>query len=143
MQFSSDGRVTAVFFAHPASLAISSGLSRHPVIGLHNKSNKHGMPLLDMIGRRLPVIFCIAFAFLSGETEKDYLWALTRLKSLYGVCSAELPSVILANRCIPCMNAVSTCFPSAASLLCLLHANKAVLRYYQPAFTRPRQGSEA
>lgn len=93
------------------------------------------MPLLDIIGvdacRRS---FCIAFAFLSNETEQDYLWALERLRSLYEACNSRLPSVILTDRCLACMNAASACFPGAASLLCLWHANKAVLRYCQPSF---------
>ncbi|RYC77271.1 hypothetical protein BFJ63_vAg19855, partial [Fusarium oxysporum f. sp. narcissi] len=38
------------------------------------------------------------------------------------------------------MNAVDTCFPSSRPLLCLWHANKAVLRYCQPRFTRQTQG---
>lgn len=88
----------------------------------------------------MPAIFP-AFAFLSGETEEDYLWALDRLKSLYEVCNARLPSVVLTDRRIACINAVSTCFPSAASLLCLWHAKRAVLRHCQPIFTR-QQGLE-
>jgi hypothetical protein len=38
------------------------------------------------------------------------------------------------------MNAVDTCFPSSRPLLCFWHANKAVLRYCQPRFTRQTQG---
>ncbi|GKU11168.1 unnamed protein product [Fusarium langsethiae] len=83
--------------------------------------------------------FCIAFAFLSGETEDDFLWALDRLRSLYEHHSARLPSVILTDRCIACMNAVEVCFPTSFSLLCRWHANKAVLRYCRPAFVRPDQ----
>ena len=38
------------------------------------KTNKYGMPLLDMIGvDAAQRSFCIAFAFLSGETEEDYV----------------------------------------------------------------------
>jgi hypothetical protein len=91
------------------------------------KTNKYGMPLLDMIGvdatRRS---FCIAFAFLSGETEEDYMWALQRLRTLYEQCGGVLPSVILTDRCLAAMNAASTLFPSA-TYLCVWHANKAVL----------------
>ena len=61
------------------------------------------------------------------------------LQSLYVLCSARLPSVILTDRCIACINAVATCFPS----LCLWHATKAVLRHCQPTFTRQQQGLEA
>jgi hypothetical protein len=93
------------------------------------------MPLLDIIGvDACQRSFCIGFAFLSGETEDDYMWALERLRSLYETCNARLPSVILTDRCLACMNAVSTCFPAATSLLCLWHANKAVLQHCQPAF---------
>lgn len=44
------------------------------------------------------------------------------------------PSVILTDRCLACMNAVSKCFPFSVSLLCLWHANKAVVTHCRPAF---------
>ena len=56
------------------------------------------MPLLDMIGvDATQRSFCIAFAFLSGEAEKDYIWALERLRTLYKQCGGVLPSVILTD----------------------------------------------
>ena len=91
------------------------------------------MPLLDMIGvDATQRSFCIAFAFLSGETEADYMWALKWLKSLY----TTLPSVILTDRCLAVINAASTLFPppTTATLICIWHANKAVLARCQPAF---------
>ncbi|KAJ2894092.1 hypothetical protein MKZ38_007931 [Zalerion maritima] len=88
------------------------------------------MPLLDMVGvDSCQRSFCIAFAFLSGESEEDYSWALQHLRSLY---EHELPSVILTDRCLAAMNAVAT--PTSAALLCLWHVNKAVLQHCQPAF---------
>jgi hypothetical protein len=144
IQFSEDNRVTAVLFAHPDSLAYLQTYPDTLLLDCTYKTNKYGMPLLDIIGvDACQRSFCIAFAFLSGEAEQDYIWALERLRSLYEACNARLPSVVLTDRCIACMNAVATCFPSAASLLCLWHANKAVLRYCQPAFTRQKQGLEA
>jgi hypothetical protein len=95
------------------------------------------MPLLDIVGvDACQRSFCIAFAFLGGEEEKDYVWALDRLRSMYEACGARMPSVILTDRCLACMNAVSHYFPAAVSLLCLWHANKAVLHYCQPSFIR-------
>jgi hypothetical protein len=144
MQFAPGGRITAVLFAHPDSLAYLQAYPDTLLLDCTYKTNKYGMPLLDMIGvDACQRSFCIAFAFLSGETEQDYLWALDRLRSLYEVCNTHLPSVVLTDRCIACINAVSTCFPSAASLLCLWHANKAVLRHCQPIFIRQQQGLEA
>ncbi|KAK0368430.1 mutator-like element, partial [Colletotrichum limetticola] len=99
------------------------------------KTNKYGMPLLDIVGvDACQRSFCIAFAFLSGETEDDYTWALERVRSLYDQCNASLPAVILTDRCLACINAVAAIFPSSASLLCLWHANKAVLQHCYSAF---------
>jgi len=130
----SDNRVTALFFAHPDSIA---HLQRNPdvlILDCTYKTNKHGMPLLDMVGvDSCERSFCIAFAFLSGETEDDYSWALQHLKSLY---TGDLPSVVLTDRCLAAMNAVEIQFPLAKALLCLWHVNMAVLRYCLPVFER-------
>lgn len=45
-----------------------------------------------------------------------------------------MPSVVLSDRCLACINAVETVFPSAHSLLCLWHANRAVLAHCLPVF---------
>ena len=120
MQLDPDGRVTAVLFAHPDSLAYLQAYPDLLFLDCTYKTNKYGMPLLDMIGvDACQRSLCIAFAFLSGETEEDYIWALDQLRSMYELCSTRLPSVILTDRCMACMNAVSHCFPSAISLLCL------------------------
>ncbi|KAL2886176.1 mutator-like element transposase [Ceratocystis lukuohia] len=135
----SENHLTALFFAHPSSIAY---LLENPDVLLLDctyKTNRYSMPLLDMIGvDSFQKSFCIAFAFLSGETEDDYLWALQHLKSLY---QQELPSVVLTDRCQAVMNAVPIHFPSAAALLCLWHANKAVLQHCQPAFGLKRNES--
>ncbi|PWI64023.1 hypothetical protein PCL_00444 [Purpureocillium lilacinum] len=106
------------------------------------KTNKYKMPLLDMIGvDACQRSFGIAFAFLSGEAEEDFIWALDRLRSMYDMCGASHPSVVLTDRRLACMNAVAHWFPGSISLLCLWHANKAVLAYCRPAFVR-RDGDE-
>ena len=135
MQFDADGRVTAVLFAHPDSLKYLQAYPDVLLLDCTYKTNKYGMPLLDMIGvDACQRSFCIAFAFLSGETDDDYAWALDRLRSLYDHHCDRLPSVVLTDRCLACMNAVQISFPTSFSLLCLWHANKAVLRYCLPAF---------
>ena len=129
-------RVTAILFAHPDSLQYLQAYSDLLLLDCTYKTNKYQMPLLDMIGvDACQRSFCIAFAFLSGEQEEDYIWALERLQSLYEACNARLPSVVLTDRCLACINAVTTVFPLAESLLCLWHANKAVLAHCLPIFT--------
>ncbi len=140
IQLDESSRVTAVLFAHPESLAYLKAYPDLLFLDCIYKTNKYGMPLLDVIGvDACQRSFCIAFAFLSGENEADYIWALDRLRSMYELCGAKLPSVVLTDRCLACMNAVAHCFPAAISLLCLWHANKAVLQYCKPSFTKDSQ----
>jgi hypothetical protein len=143
MQFDADGRITAILFAHPDSIAY---LQSYPDILLFDctyKTNKYKMPLFDIIGiDACQRSFCVAFAFISDETEESYLWVLQRLKALYELGNTRLPSVILTDCCIQLMNAVSHCFPAAASLLCLWHANKAVIRNCQKFFLQQENGVE-
>ncbi|OAQ59789.1 mutator-like element transposase [Purpureocillium lilacinum] len=135
-------RVTAVLLAHPESLAYLQAYPELLILDCTYKTNKYKMPLLDMIGvDAYQRSFCIAFAFLSGEAEEDFIWALDRLRSMYDMCGASYPSVVLTDRCLACMNAVAHCFPGSISLLCLWHANKAVLASCRPAFVR-REGDE-
>jgi len=79
---------------------------------------------------------------LSGEVEEDYLWALERLKGLYKQCNTTLLSVILTDRCLAVINAASALFPSSVTLLCLWHANKAVLTRCQPSFQEAEEWKE-
>lgn len=69
------------------------------------------------------------------EAEQDYFWALEHLSLIYGTCKARLPSVVLTDR-LACISAMAIHFPS---LLCLWHANKAVLQHCQHAFMLARQ----
>ncbi|KAM6513523.1 hypothetical protein FALCPG4_18956 [Fusarium falciforme] len=134
-------RVTAVLFAHPTSLAYLKLYPEVLILDCTYKTNKYKMPLLDIVGvDACQRSFCIAFAFLSGEEEHDFIWALERLRYMYELHGAALPSVILTDRCLACMNAVSSpsCFPHSTAMLCLWHINKAVLTYCMPAFTRDK-----
>lgn len=143
MQLDEDNRVSSVIFAHPQSLAYLRSYPDMLILDCTYKTNKYKMPLLDIVGvDACQRSFCIAFAFLTGEEEKDYIWALDRLRSLYEIAGARYPSVILTDRCLACMNAISHCFPNAASLICLWHANKAVLRHCLPNFTRNSEDTQ-
>ena len=143
IQLNTDNRVTEVLFAHPKSIAYLRSYPDILILDCTYKTNRYKMPLLDMVGVDASQrSFCIAFAFLSGEEEANYVWALERLRSLYEVCGAKLPSVILTDRCLACMNAIQICFPQAASLLCIWHVNKAVLRHCLPSFSSGADDNE-
>ena len=142
LQYGPDRHVTAVLFANPDSLIYLRAYPEILLLDCTYKTNKYGMPLLDMIGvDATGRSFCIAFAFLSGETEEDYAWALERLKTLYEQCGGVFPSVILTDRCLAVMNTASSIFPSTTSL-CVWHANKAVLARCQAAFQKAEEWNE-
>ncbi len=78
-----DGRLTSLLFAHPESLTYLRAYPEILILDCTYKTNKYRMPLLDMIGvDATGRSFCIAFAFLSGEAEGDYIWVLERLRTL-------------------------------------------------------------
>uniref|UniRef100_A0A1Y1NIF4 MULE transposase domain-containing protein n=1 Tax=Photinus pyralis TaxID=7054 RepID=A0A1Y1NIF4_PHOPY len=135
IRFDDKGRVMSVLFAHPQSLEYLQAYPDVLLLDCTYNTNKFNMPLLDMVGvDACQRTFCIAFAFLSGETEDDYYWVLDRLKSMYETIHVRLPAVILTDRCLACINAATQVFPISASLLCLWHANKAVLSHCLPIF---------
>jgi hypothetical protein len=142
IQFASDGHVTTVLFAYLDSLLYLRAYPEVLLLDCTYKTNKYSMPLLDMIGvDATGRSFCIAFAFLSNESEEDYMWTLERLKTLYEQCGGVFPSVILTDRCLAVMNAASVLFPTSTSL-CIWHANKAVLARCQPAFQTAEKWKE-
>ena len=85
-QVDENNRVQAVLFAYPDSLAYVQIYPELLLLDCTYKTNRFGMPLLDIIGiDGSNRSFCIAFAFLRGGNTDDYLWALERLKSLYEI----------------------------------------------------------
>ncbi|PWI65091.1 hypothetical protein PCL_07390 [Purpureocillium lilacinum] len=132
VKLDSNNRLTAIFFAHPDSVAYLQCNPDVLLLDCTYKTNKHAMPLLDMVGvDSCQRSFCIAFAFLSGESEEDYSWALQHLRSLY---ERDLPSVVLTDRCIAAMNAAAVWFSSSKAVLCLWHVIKAILQRCRPFF---------
>jgi hypothetical protein len=121
------GRVTAVLFAHPRSLQYLKSYPEVLLLDCTYKTNKYRTPVLVIIGiDACQQSFCIASASLSGEKENDFIWDFRQLRDIYELHRVALPSVILTDRCLTCMNAVSSCFPESTFLLCLWHINRAV-----------------
>ncbi|KAJ3453719.1 hypothetical protein MRS44_017966 [Fusarium solani] len=75
------GRVVAIFFAHPKSLGY---LKSYPEV-----------LILDFGVDACQRTFCVAFAFLSGEEEHDYIWALEHLRCWHEVVAS--PTEVIYN----------------------------------------------
>lgn len=82
------------------------------------------MPLLEISSiTSTGASFCIAFAFLSAETEEDFKWGLLELKYIYE--GVKLPQVIVTDRDLACVNnAIDSNFSHAKHLLCSWHTQK-------------------
>ena len=66
-------RLTAIFFTHPDSITYLQVNPDVLLLDCTYKTNKYIMPLLDIVGvDACQRLFCITFAFLSGESEEDY-----------------------------------------------------------------------
>src|SRR5882762_3679112 len=71
------------------------------------KTNKFGMPMLDILGvDGLDQGFTVGVCFMDKESEFDYLWAITHLRSLFR--EGIWPSVI-ATDCDEGMNVLTDC----------------------------------
>lgn len=98
------------------------------------------MPLLNVCGKtELNTTFNIAFCFLSGETEADFVWAFEALQNLvYRPCnkgreeaSVIGPLVAIADRDTAQRKAWRRVFPGVPIHACIWHVEKNVLEYCQ------------
>jgi MULE transposase domain len=103
------------------------------------KTNKFGMPLLDILGvDGLDQGFTVGVAFLNGETEEDYGWSMTHLRSLFQ--QGIWPSVIATDCDEALMHAVESMFPPAQSkmVLCFWHVSMNVVTNCKKFFETER-----
>ena len=90
------------------------------------KTNRYRMPLLEIVGvTSTDMTFSVCFAYLQAEREENYAWALGVLHSVIG--DGNPPEVIVTDRELSLMKAISTVFPGATHLLCKWHINRNVL----------------
>ena len=90
------------------------------------KTNRYRMPLLEIVGvTSTDMTFYVCFAYLQVECKENYAWALGVLRSIIG--DGILPDVIVTDRELSLMKAISIVFPGATHLLCKWHINRNVL----------------
>jgi hypothetical protein len=118
--------ITHLFFAHRISIALTR---TYPVVLLLDctyKTNRYRMPLLNVVGMTsFNTTFFSCFVFLKDETEADYEWALTCISKIFN--GIPHPNVIVTDRELALMNAITRVFPGAHHLLCIWHINKNIL----------------
>nr|KAJ0208469.1 hypothetical protein LSAT_V11C500287490 [Lactuca sativa] len=103
-----------LFFARPRSLEIWRGFLYVLLMDATYKTNKYGMPLLEIVDvTPKNMTFSIAFA-------------LDCLKSVMEGCMLSL--VIVTNREMALMKAYAIIFPDAKGLLCTWHTNNNIMK---------------
>ncbi|XP_052736662.1 PKS-NRPS hybrid synthetase cheA-like [Vigna angularis] len=88
--------------------------------------SRYRLPLLGIVGMTSTgLTFSAAFAFLSTERQSNFTWALEKLKGLF-LTSEGGPKVIVTDRDLALMNAISSVFPESYQMLCRFHILKNV-----------------
>ncbi|XP_078159354.1 protein FAR1-RELATED SEQUENCE 5-like [Carex rostrata] len=119
------GHLTHLFFAHPLSVKLTQNFPNIFIMDCTYKTNRYKMPLLDIIGiSSSNTSFYSSFAFLKGESEKDYIWALKMFSKILG---EKQPYVIITDREFALINAINIVFPECKHLLCVWHIEKNIL----------------
>ena len=117
-----NGTLCGLFFCHKSSAKLVDSFNNVFIMDCTYKTNRYGMPLLNIVGITSTYqSFNAGFAFLSAETEYEYVWALTEFAKI------AQPKVIITDREMSLMNAIRIVYPTCANLLCVWHINKNIL----------------
>jgi hypothetical protein len=109
------GRLLRLFVALPESI---QHLAANPHVLLMDatyKTNRFNMPLVDTVGiDSCNKTFFVSFAFMSSETDLDYMWATQCNLELYTLHMPSVEPSIIATDAEPALiGAVHKVFPKA------------------------------
>jgi hypothetical protein len=134
-----NGSLSCLFFSHLKSLELCKRFGTVFIMDCTYKTNKFGMPLLNVVGVTATYhSFNAGFAFLREEKGEDYIWALDQFRKYSGVN----PTVISCDREMALMNAIQTVFPTSKNLLCIWHINKNILANCRKYFPSTADGKQ-
>ena len=110
-----------VFIVYKPAIEFSQRFGAVFLMDCTYKTNKFGMPLLNVVGiTNTYQTFNAGFAFLPNELESSYVWALPEMSAII------TPKVIATDRELALMNAIKHVFPGCSIVLCIWHINKNV-----------------
>ncbi|MBW0520155.1 hypothetical protein O181_059870 [Austropuccinia psidii MF-1] len=133
-QTNTNGKITNLFFAHPASIELGH-ISGH-VIFIYSTywTCKYNLPLFHMFGQtETGHTFSLDFCYMERENDDGYIWALQELKMLFQ--TPRIPKVIITD-CEPALNrAIELVFPSSIHNYCTWNISKNLIqncpKYFQ------------
>ena len=111
-----------IVWAHPASIDLLHVFPYVLIMDCIYKTNRYRLLLMEIVRvTSIEMTFSVAFAYLEAEWEDNFSWCLDSLRSLMHGC---MPSFIITNRYIACMNAIEKIFPISRYLLCKCYIRK-------------------
>jgi len=130
VQLDGEGHLTHLFFAFKETLEIFAANHDVLVMDCTYKTNGFGMPLFNIIGvSGMNTTLHVAQVFMRGETEPDFLWALTELKKMLTELNIPSPKVFIVDRDLALLNALERVFHQVPVLLCIWHIIKDVEKH--------------
>lgn len=133
--------VTDLFWCHSFSLQMLRTFPHVLIMDCTYKTNRYRFPLFEIVGiTSTEQTFNVAFVYMSKETEDNYRWALSMLRTLMDEDS--MPGVIVTDRELALMKATENVFPDTHQILCKWHISKNVLRKCKGKF-KTKEGWEA
>ncbi len=133
-----------IFFAHEVTHFFS--IEKHIFEFLKNnwkvllmnctyKINKYKLSLFVIVDYiSLSITFYVDFAFLTKETEKNYIWMLETFQKYFEQKNIFISDVLMTNRNLKLINALHQIFFTVKHLLCVWHVNKNVLIHCKSDF---------
>ncbi|XP_068498498.1 protein FAR-RED ELONGATED HYPOCOTYL 3-like [Phaseolus vulgaris] len=123
---SSSNIVSDILWNHPDAVKLLNAFNVVFLMDMTYKTNKYRLPLFEIVGVTYTCLsFSAGFVFLTSEKEKNYIWALQKIRGSL-LTSHVGPEVIVSDKDLALMNAISTVFSKATNLLCRFHINKNV-----------------
>lgn len=123
-------------------------LQQHPDVLLCDstyKTNRFRMPLFNLCGTTAnKKTFQIATAFLNGEAEPQFSWAISHFVTLLNTAKIDPPRIIITDRELALMNALrgNPLLDAVPHILCHRHVNMNVLAKCKQHFPKAtRQGT--
>ncbi|XP_073226861.1 protein FAR-RED IMPAIRED RESPONSE 1-like [Cicer arietinum] len=90
------------------------------------KTNRYRLPLLEIVGvTSTSLTFSVGFAYLEQERQDNFIWAFEKVRQLFK-SETLISKVIVTDRDLAMMNAISVVFPTSIHLLCRFHIEKNV-----------------
>jgi hypothetical protein len=118
--------LTHLFVTEPMAMTLARHYGQLLFIDCTYKTNKYNMPMLHIVAATASnTTFTVAFAFMSREREKDYIWAMKCFKRFLGNTPVE---TVMTDAEMALRNAIEQEFPRWKHILCLWHIQQNIVK---------------